>query len=605
MNDEQVLHAIAIDDAYCVERVFARGAGGITELVTIEGAGPFVRKKIPVELANQTVWSAIGVLDCARLPKVEATYSLPDYYVVVYDYVPGPTLEERVVGKGKLALKEAVSLALDVCEAAAALHSCGVIHRDLSPRNVIVSADGAHLIDLGIARMRVEGATRDTAFLGTRGFASPEQYGFAQTDARSDVYAIGKLLGYMLTGVQPDEDAYETLLTNSSEVDARCAACVQRACAFEPSARYQSAEEMAFALREAAGMAPVEATPVPQHAGADAGTSEGATADVDTAAGRGTDGKTASDVGANSGAAASSDANAGVNASAPASAPSANRALSVRAVVLLVAVAVLAVSVVAFFLFGQADGGKQNASATSAATSSGETSAKTSTSESGNAATGSTDDADGATAAANVTSTPVSDEFPLELVESGWSADSNGYIHFACNINNTSEDLAVEVPLLRIVGYDKDGSVLFSEETGPMVCAPGQTSYFAGQTMYGGETPERVEFALIKGSGTETHRVTDSVSFSASDVTVRTTDYGGLALSGTVSIQGSDAALKRLSSLCSMTAIYIVLRDADGNIVAGYNEYLYSLSVGENQSYSMELYDVPDYATIEAYVQPW
>ncbi len=199
----------------------------------------------------------------------------------------------------------------------------------------------------------------------------------------------------------------------------------------------------------------------------------------------------------------------------------------------------------------------------------------------------------------------MSDEFPLELVESGWSADSNGCIHFACSINNTSEDLAVEVPLLRIVGYDKDDGVLFSEETGPMVCAPGQTSYFAGQTMYDDVAPERVEFALIKGSGTETHRVTDSVSFSASDVMVRTIDYGGLALSGTVSIQGSDAALKQLSSLCSMTAIYIVLRDADGNIIAGYNEYLYSLSVGENQPYSMELYDVPNYATIEACVQPW
>ncbi len=396
MNDEQVLHAIAIDDAYCIERVFARGAGGITELVTIEGAGPFVRKKIPVELANQTVWSAIGVLDCARLPKVEATYSLPDYYVVVYDYVPGPTLEERVVGKGKLVLKEAVSLALDVCEAAAALHSRGVIHRDLSPRNVIVSADGAHLIDLGIARMRVEGATRDTAFLGTRGFASPEQYGFAQTDARSDVYAIGKLLGYMLTGVQPDEDAYETLLTNSSEVDARCAVCVQRACAFEPSARYQSAEEMACALREVAGMAPVEAVSVPQHAGADAGTSEGATADVDAAAGMGTDAKGALDVGADLDTAASSDANVGVNASAPASVPSAKRALSARAVVILVAVVLLVVSAVAFFLFGQADGGKQNTSATSATASSEETSAKSSASESDNAAADATDDADGA-----------------------------------------------------------------------------------------------------------------------------------------------------------------------------------------------------------------
>ena len=203
---------MSIDDMYRVERVLARGAGGVTELVTIDGAGPFVRKKIPNRLANQGVWSLIESCGCARLPKVEATYSLPDQFVVVYDFVPGQTLEELVVAKKRLVPEEAASLAADICEAAAALHSRGVVHRDLSPRNVIVAADGAHLIDLGIARMRVEGASRDTTSLGTRGFASPEQYGFAQTDARSDVYAIGKLLGYMLTGLQPDGDEYERAL---------------------------------------------------------------------------------------------------------------------------------------------------------------------------------------------------------------------------------------------------------------------------------------------------------------------------------------------------------------------------------------------------------
>ena len=139
------MHAMSLDDVYHVDRVLAHGAGGLTELVSIDGAGPFVRKKLPVEIANQGVWSAIGTLDCKRLPKVEATYSLPDQFVVVYDYVPGQTLEELVVSRGHLGAEEAASLADDVCEAASALHSCGIIHRDLSPRNVIVAADGAHL----------------------------------------------------------------------------------------------------------------------------------------------------------------------------------------------------------------------------------------------------------------------------------------------------------------------------------------------------------------------------------------------------------------------------------------------------------------------------
>ena len=108
-------------------------------------------------------------------------------------------------------------LVVQLCEAAAALHAHGIIHRDISPTNVIVAADGAHLIDLGIARFRAEGATHDTTQLGTPGFAAPEQHGFAQTDARTDVYSLGRVLGYLLTGVRPempDAAEYEQALAD-------------------------------------------------------------------------------------------------------------------------------------------------------------------------------------------------------------------------------------------------------------------------------------------------------------------------------------------------------------------------------------------------------
>ena len=243
------MHAISIDDAYQVERVLAQGAGGVTELVTIGGAGPFVRKKIPSELARRRVWSALTECASDRLPHVEATYELPDQFVVVYDFVPGENLESRIGRHGRLAFEEAVQLVEHVCEAAEDLHRHGIIHRDISPANVIVSSDGAHLLDLGIARMRIEGATKDTTSLGTWGFASPEQYGFAQTDARSDVYSIGRLLGYLLTGVRPDADEYDATLADESVVSPRVRRVIERACAFEPSARYQSAEELADELR--------------------------------------------------------------------------------------------------------------------------------------------------------------------------------------------------------------------------------------------------------------------------------------------------------------------------------------------------------------------
>lgn len=240
---------MSIDDMYHVERVLARGKGGVTELVTVEGAGPFVRKKIPNELARRSVWSVLADCDCARLPQVEATYKTPDEFVVVYDFVPGDTLEALVKQAGPLDAAQAVSLALDICEAAGALHAQGVVHRDITPKNVVASSDGAHLIDLGIARLYAEGATRDTNALGTWGFVAPEQYGFKQTDARSDVYSIGCVLGYLLTGVMPDEDAYHDALADESAVPAHLRAVVERATNMEPSARYQSAMDLAAALR--------------------------------------------------------------------------------------------------------------------------------------------------------------------------------------------------------------------------------------------------------------------------------------------------------------------------------------------------------------------
>ena len=258
MNDKQVMHALSVDDAYVVQRVLARGEGGVTELVVAGGEGPFVRKKMTRGLVRRCVWSALLDCDCPRLPHIENIYQMPDEFVVVYDFIPGKSLRELVAERGRLPESEVISLGLDLCEAAGAVHELGIIHRDITPKNVVVSGDGAHLIDFGIARMYTEGASRDTNTLGTYGFASPEQYGFEQTDARSDVYSIGRVLGYLLTGIMPNDEGYREALLDESVVSDQMRAIVEHACAMEPSARYQSAAEFAAALRgeknaEAAG----------------------------------------------------------------------------------------------------------------------------------------------------------------------------------------------------------------------------------------------------------------------------------------------------------------------------------------------------------------
>lgn len=412
MNDNQLMHAMSLDDTYHVEQVLARGEDGITELVTIDGAGPFVRKKIRQELARRNVWSALTECSSPRLPRVEATYELPEHFVVVYDFVPGRSLSKVIETDGPLTPEEATSLGIELCEAAEELHRHGIVHRDISPNNIVVAANGAHLIDLGIARMRVEGASKDTTSLGTWGFASPEQYGFAQTDARSDVYSIGRVLGFALTGVRPDDEAYEQILKeNLDNAPATLVHAITRACSFEPSARFQSATEMAEVLA-------------------------GSSRPGNDRASSGTDGQT-------------DHAKMAAGAHAPRRNPDKSRTRTFGGLLLKLALVtamlagLMAVGAIAISTF---HAGRENDNGPTAPSQSGQPDG-VSTSKKAN----STSDANRLSA-------------ELSIVESGWSADDFGYVHFGIGLKNSAGSAAIEYPTVRICGYDADDNVIFTDE---------------------------------------------------------------------------------------------------------------------------------------------
>lgn len=268
MDDEQLLRSLRIDDSYHVERVLAQGEGGTTELVSGHGDGLSVRKRIPLPLANSGVWKRLAHERGPRLPHVVTTYELPDEFVAVCSWVEGTPLTQLMEERGALSPVEAATLVGELAEALAWLHVRGIVHRDVSPSNVVMAADGAHLIDFGIARLRSDGATHDTTLLGTWGFAAPEQFGFAQTDARSDVFALGRLLAYLLCGELPGTSAFDEGLADAAVVDPQMRTVIDRACAFEPSSRYGSVLELARDAREAAARVSVRAEPIGGRAGA-------------------------------------------------------------------------------------------------------------------------------------------------------------------------------------------------------------------------------------------------------------------------------------------------------------------------------------------------
>ncbi len=254
MDDGQTLRSMVRDDAYEVVRVLADGPSGKTELVTLDGEGPLVRKSIPLEIANPAAWAAAMDIDDPMLPKIESLYRLPDMLVVVYEYVQGDSLKVLMEQGARFSTDQVANYVCNVCHATSCLHAVGVVHRDITPSNIIVGNGKAHLVDLGIARQQRVDAKHDTTTLGTWGFAAPEQFGFAQTSARSDVYSIGRVLGYLLTGVSPSSSNYEQELAKVADAGGkrgRLATISQRAATFEPSGRYQSAYDLETEIRSA------------------------------------------------------------------------------------------------------------------------------------------------------------------------------------------------------------------------------------------------------------------------------------------------------------------------------------------------------------------
>ena len=231
-------------DDYTTQRLLKEGEFERTELVADAAGRLFVRKYLKGVSAAQHPYERICGLSLPYIPKVVQAVRVGDELVVVSEHVEGTSLAELVEHGGALAQDMALGYAGCVAQALSALHTLQpepIIHRDVSPGNVIVNERGAWLIDFGIARNHVTGAARDTQAYGTAGFAAPEQYGFAQTDERTDVFALGKLVEFMITGeYAPQPGLYR--------YDKRLERVVKKATAIDAKARYASVAELQAAL---------------------------------------------------------------------------------------------------------------------------------------------------------------------------------------------------------------------------------------------------------------------------------------------------------------------------------------------------------------------
>ncbi len=127
----------------------------------------------------------------------------PGTLTVIEEYIPGRTLQELLEAQGALSQACVTEIVLQLCDILEQLHGMEppIVHRDIKPSNVIQKEDGGVvLIDFNAARQNEPGDRRDTRLIGTAGYAAPEQYGFASSTPRADIYAVGQLMRTLLTG---------------------------------------------------------------------------------------------------------------------------------------------------------------------------------------------------------------------------------------------------------------------------------------------------------------------------------------------------------------------------------------------------------------------
>lgn len=182
-------------------------------------------------------YEVLCAISCENLPEVYDAIDVDDGQIVLEEYIDGITVAD-VMQTGKYHYWGAKKVLCAVCNALSVLHNRGIIHRDIKPENVMVEKTGrVVLIDFNASR-KESAAGKDTVIMGTVGYASPEQLGLSQTDARTDIYAAGVLLNVMLTGKHPTE----------CFAKGRAGRIVRKCTALNPDNRYQSAERFALAL---------------------------------------------------------------------------------------------------------------------------------------------------------------------------------------------------------------------------------------------------------------------------------------------------------------------------------------------------------------------
>lgn len=189
---------------------------------------------------NIDIYEKLKKIRISGVPKIHEIIEDEGKLIVIEDYINGRNLGD--FREGKLSIDKAKDIVLSLCDILSELHSMKppIVHRDIKPENIIITDDDKiYLVDFNISRQYVDNKNIDTVIMGTSGYAAPEQFGFAQTDARADIYSLGILMRN-ITGVFENPQYKDEIKWH--KITEKCVK-------FDPDARYQNVEELKKAIK--------------------------------------------------------------------------------------------------------------------------------------------------------------------------------------------------------------------------------------------------------------------------------------------------------------------------------------------------------------------